>query len=162
MRLCDTDEAMQYFDKGILKIVSLAPEFPENEWLIEACKASGISASIAHTNATYKQAIQSIDHGIQRATHTYNAMTSLHHRQPGVVGAALSDDRVHCELIADNIHVHPAAMKTLWRAKGRDKITLISDAMRAAGLSDGEYMLEDLIATVKDGRVTLKKWYIGW
>lgn len=155
VRLCSPQEAQQYFDSGVLRIVSLAPEFTENHWLIEQCKRLGITASIAHTNATYEQALNAIDLGMSQSTHTYNAMTGLHHRNPGVVGAVLGDKRITGELIADNIHVHHGAMKSLWQAKGADGITLISDAMRACGMPDGEYKLDDLRAFVKDGRVTL-------
>jgi N-acetylglucosamine-6-phosphate deacetylase len=79
----------------------------------------------------------------------------LHHREPGIVGAVMSDERVYCELIADNIHVHPVVMDLLWRAKGRDKLILISDAMRATGIGDGHYVLGELAVTVKEGKATL-------
>src|SRR5690606_14672151 len=152
VRLCDPNEAQQYLDTGVIRLISLAPEFEENRWLIEECTRRGITASVAHTNATYEQALKGIEYGISHSTHTFNAMTALHHRNPGVVGAVLSDNSVNCELIADNIHVHAGAIKTLWHAKGRDRVVLISDAMRAAGMPDGEYKLEDLTAFVKDGR----------
>lgn len=155
VRLCDPIEAKQYFDLEVIKIVSLAPEFEENHWLLERCVQDGVTASIAHTNASYEETMKSIEAGISHSTHTYNAMPPLHHRKPGVLGAVLSDNRVLCELIADNIHVHPGAMKTLWRAKGRDRVVLITDSMRAAGMPEGEYRLDDLTATVKDGRVML-------
>lgn len=155
VRLCDPDEAQEYLDSGIIRIISLAPEFPENHWLIEQCKTMGITTSIAHTTASYEETLAGIDAGISQSTHTYNAMTGLHHRKPGVVGAVMGDERVTCELIADNIHVHPGAMKALWNAKGHDKINLISDAMRAAGMPEGEYKLEDLTAFVKEGKATL-------
>lgn len=155
VRPCNPSEAQQYFDQEVLKIVSLAPEIEENHWLIEQCLQAGITASIAHTSASYEETMENINRGISHSTHTYNAMTPLHHRDPGVVGAVLSDNRVMCELIADNIHVHPGAMKTLWRVKGRDRVVLITDAMRATGMPEGEYRLDDLTATVKDGRVTL-------
>ena len=155
VRLCDPDEAQAYFDSGVLRIVSLAPEFAENHWLIEKCNHEGVTASIAHTNASYEEALSAIDLGMSQSTHTYNAMTGLHHRNPGVVGAVLGDERVTCELIADNIHVHQGAMKALWQAKGANSITLISDAMRACGMPDGEYKLDDLTAYVKDGRASL-------
>lgn len=155
VRLCDSVEAQAYFDSGVLRIVSLAPEFTENHWLIEQCNHAGVTASMAHTTATYEQAIAAIDLGMSQSTHTYNAMTGLHHRNPGVVGAVLGDERVTCELIADNIHVHQGAMKALWQAKGAKGITLISDAMRACGMPDGEYKLDDLTAYVKDGRASL-------
>jgi N-acetylglucosamine-6-phosphate deacetylase len=155
VRLCKPDEAKQYFESGLLRIVSLAPEFVENGWLIDICVEQGIVASIAHSNATYEGALQAIERGIRHATHTFNAMRALHHREPGIVGAVMSDERVYCELIADNIHVHPVVMDLLWRAKGRDKLILISDAMRATGIGDGHYVLGELAVTVKEGKATL-------
>lgn len=155
VRLCDPDEAQAYFDTGVLRIISLAPEFTENHWLIDKCNHEGVTASIAHTNASYEVALSAIELGMSQSTHTYNAMTGLHHRNPGVVGAILADERVTCELIADNIHVHHGAMKSLWQAKGADCITLISDSMRASGMPDGEYKLDNLTTFVKEGRVSL-------
>ncbi|MGJ3239033.1 MAG: N-acetylglucosamine-6-phosphate deacetylase [Anaerolineae bacterium] len=155
VRLCHPDEARHYLDSGVVRMISLAPEFPENHWLIEQCAQRGITASIAHTSATYQQAQQAIADGVHHSTHTFNAMTGLHHREPGVVGAVLTDDRVTCELIADNIHVHAGAMRLLWQVKGRERTILISDAMRATGMPDGPYLLEDLAVQVTDGRATL-------
>ena len=96
------------------------------------------------------------DVGVTQATHTYNAMSGLHHRRPGTLGAVLSDDRVFAQLIADNIHVHPAAMRILARCKSWDRTVLITDAMRAAGLAPGEYDLGGQTVTVQDGACRLK------
>ena len=155
VRLCSPDEAEQYFNSGVIRIVSLAPEFQENHWLIEQCNHRGITASLAHTKATYEQALTAFDLGLSQSTHTFNAMTHLLPREPGVVGAVMSDERVTCELIADGIHVYEGAMKVLWRAKGAERINLISDAMRACGMPDGEYKLDALTAFVKDGSARL-------
>jgi N-acetylglucosamine-6-phosphate deacetylase len=156
VRLCRAEEAQQYLDTGVLRVVSLAPEFPENHWLIAECVARGISASVAHTNATYAQALHGIDLGIHHATHTYNAMTGLHHREPGTLGAVLGDNRVRCELVADGVHVHEGAMKILWKVKGRNHTLLITDAMRATGLGNGNYTLGGLDVIVRDGKASLK------
>ena len=148
-------EAMAYLDMDVIRLLALAPEFEENHWLIKECVMRGITVSAAHTNATYIQMLEGISNGISQTTHTFNAMTGLHHRDPGVVGAALESDYIRCELIADNIHVHPATMNALWRAKGTDRIILISDAIRAAGMPDGMYKLGEYDVKVADGRAML-------
>jgi len=151
IRRVNPDEATEWLDIRVIRIVSLAPEFAENHWLIEECVRRGIIVSAAHTDATYEQTIKGIDLGITHSTHTYNAMSPLNHREPGVVGAMMSDTRVRCELIADNIHVHPIAGRILWQAVGLERIVLISDAIRAAGMPDGEYPVDDRTIFVRGG-----------
>lgn len=155
IRRAKKSEATAYLDVGVIRLLSLAPEFEENHWLIQACVQRGITVSVAHTNATYSQMKDAIALGITHATHTYNAMTGLHHREAGVVGAVMESSAVRCELIADNIHVHPVAMNVLWRAKGKDRLILITDSMVAAGMTDGSYKLGDYAVTVADGKATL-------
>jgi N-acetylglucosamine-6-phosphate deacetylase len=155
IRRADRAEATAYLDIGVIRLLALAPEFEENHWLIEECVRRGITVSVAHTSATYQQMQNAIAMGINHATHTYNAMTGLHHREPGVLGAVMESNDVRCELIADNIHVHPAAMNVLWRAKGKDKLVLITDSMQAAGMPDGTYKIGDYDATVANGSATL-------
>lgn len=151
IRRADREEALRWLDLGVIRIVSLAPEFEENHWLIEECVRRGITVSMAHTDATYEQARRGIDLGITHSTHTFNAMTPLNHREPGVVGAVMTDERVRCELIADNIHIHPVAARVLWQAVGLERIVLISDAIRAAGMPDGDYPVDDRTLYVRDG-----------
>jgi N-acetylglucosamine-6-phosphate deacetylase len=151
IRRADRDEVLIWLELGIIRLISLAPEFPENHWLIRECIKRGITVSIAHTNATYQQARQAFDMGINHATHTYNAMTGLHHRDPGVLGAVLTTPTVRGELIADNIHVHPAAIKLLWEVKRPHQVILISDAIRAAGKPDGDYPVDNRTVFVRDG-----------
>ena len=109
---------------------------------------ANVAIVIGHTDATYEQATDAIARGATQATHTYNAMTGLHHRRPGTLGAVLSNDAIYAQLIADNIHVHPAAMNVLARCKGVERTILITDAMRAAGLPTGEYDLGGQPVTV--------------
>jgi N-acetylglucosamine-6-phosphate deacetylase len=155
VRRATLDEALYYLDSGVLRLISLAPEFAENLPVISEAVRRGITVSIAHTDATYEQALAAIDLGISHATHTYNAMSGLHHRKPGTLGAVLGSTKVRCELIADNIHVHPGAMNVVWQTKGKDRTILITDAMSAAGMPEGQYKLGDLAVTVKDGQATL-------
>jgi N-acetylglucosamine-6-phosphate deacetylase len=96
-----------------------------------------------------------LHHGLHHATHTYNAMPKLHHRDPGGLAALLLSEQVRCELIADTIHVHPAMMQLLYRLKGENGVILITDAMRAAGMPDGLYHLGRYEVTLRDGHATL-------
>lgn len=149
------EEALAFLDLGVIRLLALAPEFPENHWLIAECVRRGITVSAAHTAATYDQMKKAIEMGVSHATHTYNAMTGLHHRDPGVVGAVMEDGRVTCELIADNIHVHPAMMNLLWKVKGAEGVVLVTDAVRGAGMPEGEYQIDERVITVKDGAARL-------
>ncbi|MCB9162006.1 MAG: N-acetylglucosamine-6-phosphate deacetylase [Caldilineaceae bacterium] len=151
----DLDELRALVDAGPVRMITLAPEQPGADAVIDWAREHGIVVVAGHTNATYDQCIAAVDRGVNQATHTYNAMTGLHHRKPGVVGAVLSDDRVYAQLIADTIHVHPAAMCVLARCKGPARTLLITDAMRAAGLPEGEYDLGGQPVTVKDGQCRL-------
>jgi N-acetylglucosamine-6-phosphate deacetylase len=155
IRRAEWAEATLYLDVDVIRLISIAPEFEENHWLIGECVRRGVTVSVAHTNATYQQMQNAIAMGITHATHTYNAMTGLHHREPGVLGAVMESKDVRCELIADNIHVHPAAMNVLWRAKGKDKLVLITDSMQAAGMPEGIYKLGDYDVTVANGSATI-------
>jgi len=149
------DEAINWLDSGVVRLMALAPEFPENEWLIEECVRRGIVVSAAHTTATYEQMRRAVDLGVTQTTHTYNAMTGLHHREPGTLGAAMTLSALTCELIADNIHVHPVAMAILAQMKGPENVILITDAVRGAGLADGEYQIDERTVVVRDGAVRL-------
>lgn len=140
---------------GPVKLITLAPEEPGADALIDAALAAGVQVIIGHSAAGYEQAIAGFDRGISQATHTFNAMTGLHHRQPGVVGAVLTDDRIFAQLIADAVHVHPGAMNVLARCKGPDRLLLITDAIRATGLPDGESELGGQPVFVRDGQCRL-------
>jgi N-acetylglucosamine-6-phosphate deacetylase len=143
IRRASREEALAFLDYGVVRLVALAPEYEENLWLIAECVRRGITVSAAHTAATYDEIVRAVALGLTHATHTFNAMGTLHHREPGVVGAVLSLDRIACELIADNIHVHPAAQRILHAAKGTDRVILITDAVRGAGLPDGTAYAQD-------------------
>jgi len=123
--------------------MTVAPEIDGVLELIETGVKMGVEFALGHTAATYEQAREAADRGARQLTHTFNGMAPLHHRNPGVVGAALSDDRLRCQIIADGVHVHPAVVKALVRAKGPQGTILITDCMRAAGQPDGDYALGD-------------------
>lgn len=150
------EEFEELLAAGPVRIITLAPEAPGADALIEMALAAGVRVVMGHTAATFEQASAAIDAGVSQATHTYNAMTGLHHRQPGTVGATLSDDRIYAQLIADGIHVHPAVMRILGRCKGPNRTLLISDAIRAAGMPPGRYEMGRLPVIVKDGSCRLE------
>ncbi len=124
----------------IIRVFTIAPEMPGNLECIRALAGSGMLISMGHTDANYAQAMEGIEAGVRHVTHLFNAQTPLMHRDPGVVGAALSDERVSCELIADTFHIHKGLFALVAKAKG-DKLVLITDCTRAGGLADGEYSL---------------------
>ncbi len=123
-----------------IKLVDIAPEMNGSEAFIkEARKICAVSA--AHTTCDYASAKQAFTYGINHATHLFNAMNGLSSREPGLVGAVFDTDGIYAELICDGIHIHPATLRTAFKALGKDRAVVISDAMMAAGLEDGEYTL---------------------
>lgn len=126
--------------KDIIKIITMAPEMVGGiQFIKDITNQSNIVVSIGHTNATYEQALEAIKAGANHITHLFNAMTALNHRNPGVVGAALSTD-VYTELITDTFHIHPGLFTFLHEVKN-ERLILITDCTRAGGLPDGEYTL---------------------
>ena len=140
---------------NVIRIATVAPEMPGGIELIRHLTERGITVSLGHTDATFADAQAGIEAGARNLTHTFNAMRGLHHREPGAIGAVLSDDRTRAELIWDNLHVHPAAAALVIRAKGPEGVALISDAMRAAGLPDGTYTLGAHTVHVRSGEARL-------
>lgn len=156
----------------VVRLVTLAPEeLPlrdtaaahgmetspeEHDWsFIERCEDAGITVSIGHTAATYEMAAAAVrSHGVHHFTHLFNAMTGLHHRRPGTVGAALDTD-ARVELICDNIHIAPAVQRLVWRLKGPDGLILVTDSMSACGIGDGTYMFGGHEVTVRGERALL-------
>lgn len=144
----------QELSGGIVRLVDIAPEQPGGLAFIREVKDL-CAVSIAHTTANYDQAKESFDAGIAHATHLFNAMSGLHHRDPGVVGAVFDDSRVYAELICDGFHIHPAALRTAFQVLG-DRALVISDSMRANGMPEGEpFDLGGQMVTVREGKATL-------
>ena len=133
----------------------MAPEVEGADELISYLSANGIVASIAHTDAGYKDAVCAVAHGAKNVTHTYNAQKGLHHREIGTVGSALLLDELNCELICDTIHVSVPAIKLVVKNKPHNKLTLITDAMRAKHMPDGESELGGQLVIVKNGEARL-------
>jgi N-acetylglucosamine-6-phosphate deacetylase len=140
---------------GRVRLMTLAPELPGGLELVEQLVRGGVVASMGHTRATYAEAHDAVSAGASAATHVFNGMPPLHHRAPGVLGAVLDLAQVSCELICDAFHVDPAAMRLLYRAKGASGIRLVTDAMAAAGMPDGEYRLTGRAVTVSGGLAVL-------
>ena len=138
-----------------LRLVTLAPEIPGSLEAIAWLKERGVMVSIGHSDATYEQALAGFEAGITHATHTYNGMRGLHHREPGVLGAILATPGIWAELIADLVHVHLGSIKVMLRSVGAQRVVLITDAVQATGLPDGEYRLGDHPIFVKDGAARL-------
>ncbi|MFH7827593.1 N-acetylglucosamine-6-phosphate deacetylase [Kluyvera chengduensis] len=126
--------------QSTLRVVALAPEKPGAIRAIQHLKRQGVRVMLGHSAATWAQTSAAFDSGADGLVHCYNGMTGLHHREPGMVGAGLTDPRAWLELIADGYHVHPAAMK-LCCCCAKDRVVLITDAMQAAGMPDGSYTL---------------------
>lgn len=137
---------------GLVLHTSIAPELPGSDAYIDAAVRLGATVGIAHSDATFEIAEEAIRLGARSFTHTFNAMSPLHHRMPGCVGAALLTDEAYAELICDGFHSHPATARLLARTKPSDKLVLITDSMQAAGWPDGEYMVAGIPVFVKDGK----------
>ena len=146
------DQLMEASGNNI-KLLDIAPELPHAMELIRHASKK-TTVSIAHTTADYQTAIQAFEAGASHVTHLFNAMPAFAHREPGVVGAA-SDMGATVELICDGIHIHPSAVRSIFRWFGDDKVVLISDAMSACGMPDGNYELGGQKVAVKSGRATL-------
>jgi N-acetylglucosamine-6-phosphate deacetylase len=142
---------------GVIKLQTLAPESEGALNYIERLASHGIVPSCGHTDATYDQILAAAGRGLRHAVHTFNAMSPYHHRTPGTVGAVLTEERIMAEVIADGHHVHPAGIKLLKSAKGTDHVILVTDAMAAAGMPDGEYDLGGLPVVMSAGVARLKE-----
>jgi len=158
MRGADIREANEYLRAadGMIKLMTLAPEIEGALELIAELRRRGVVSAAGHSNATFEQMRQAVQAGLTHTSHTYNAMRPLHHREPGTVGAALVMDLLSSELIADGHHVAPAAADVLLRCKPRDKVVLITDAVAALGLPEGDHDFLGMPVAVKGGAVRLK------
>ncbi|WP_291453624.1 N-acetylglucosamine-6-phosphate deacetylase [Abiotrophia sp. HMSC24B09] len=142
--------------QGLVNKIAIAPERKGVKEFIEFAKSKGVYTALAHSDATYEEAAAAVDAGANIFVHIYNGMSGLHHRNPGMVGAALSLDKVFAEMICDGHHVHPAAARVVTRARGPQETVLITDCMRAGGMGEGQSRLGEFEVVVKDGTARLK------
>lgn len=142
--------------RGQIRMVTMAPELAGAAEATERLRQAGVVVAVGHTAADYRQTRQAFEQGARVGTHLFNAMPSLHHREPGAVAALLEDPRVLVELIADGHHVHPAMLGLAIRAAGVDRVALVTDAMDAAGMPDGRYRLGGRAVRVTEGLVKLE------
>jgi N-acetylglucosamine-6-phosphate deacetylase len=140
--------------RGHVRVLTIAPEIPGAMDVIAEAARRNVCVSIGHSDAEMPVAQQAIKAGARHATHTFNAMRPLDHREPGIVGEVLSNDRISADIIVDGIHVDPAVVKLFLRAKGRNRAVLITDAISATGMPDGRYQLGPIEVDVKDGKCT--------
>lgn len=150
----DHFKALAHGHEDLIRKITLAPERGCDD-LIKYLVAKGISVSVGHSDATYEEAMAAFAIGANSTTHTFNAMTPLHHRSPGIVGAAMMSRDTYSELILDGKHVMYPAAKILAEAKGCEKLVLITDSLEAAGMPVGQYELGGQKIWVKDGRAEL-------
>jgi len=138
--------------EGRIRLMTLAPELPGAVELIAHATARRVKVSLGHSDATAAETRAAIKAGAISATHTFNAMRPLDHREPGILGTALTCDALYAELICDGIHTAPEMVKLWWRAKGQERAILVTDAMSATGMPDGEYQLGGFAVQVANGR----------
>ena len=153
---CDYEyfSRLQKAANGLIKLVDIAPEEPGAMEFID--RANGeVVISLAHTASDYDTARKAIEHGASHATHLYNAMPPMNHRNPGVIGAVRDSEKCHVELICDGVHIHPSVIRATFAMFGAERMILISDSMRATGLKDGEYKLGGQPVTVRGNLATL-------
>ncbi|GER83079.1 MAG: N-acetylglucosamine-6-phosphate deacetylase [Thermogemmatispora sp.] len=141
--------------RGHLRLVTLAPELPGAEAMIRRFLEAGVTVSLGHSDASYEQARRAFALGVSHVTHCFNAMRPLHHREPGPLGALVEAGHVRGELIADGVHVHPAAMKALVKALGPERTVVITDALCGAGSPERSFEFGGQRATVIDGAARL-------
>lgn len=149
-------ERWQKLAEGSIKLVTMAPEQKGGLEFIRYLKQSGVVISIGHSDARFTDVKKSVEAGVTQVTHLYNQMKGMHHREPGVVGAALLLEDLYAELIVDGIHVCPEMIQLAYRNKQSEKLILITDAMRAKCLKNGEYDLGGQLVSVQDGMAVLQ------
>jgi N-acetylglucosamine-6-phosphate deacetylase len=140
--------------RGFIRLMTVAPELPNALELIKHATALGVRVSLGHSDATADQTRAGVAAGGVSATHTYNAMRGLDHREPGMLGEVLDDESLYAEIIADGIHVQPITVRIYWRSKGATRAILITDGMSATGMPNGRYRLGTFDVDVADGRAT--------
>ncbi|WP_053371859.1 N-acetylglucosamine-6-phosphate deacetylase [Paenibacillus sp. FJAT-27812] len=158
LRHPDLEEIKMIFQEAgsLIKMVTIAPELPGGMDLISFLKEQGVVIAIAHSDATYEEAKQAFSAGASHVTHCFNGMRPIHHRDPGLVVAAFEENHVSLQAIVDNVHLHPAIIRLMHRLKGPEGVVLITDALQAMGLGDGQYLFGGHHVTVSGGIARLE------
>lgn len=153
LRHPDVEEMKQILQNSgsLIRMVTLAPELPGGLEMIEFLKDRGIIVAVAHSDATYEEAKRAFRTGASHVTHCFNGMRPIHHRDPGLILAAFEENQVSVQAIVDDVHLHPATVRLIYREKGADKMVLITDALQAMGMGDGTYLFGGHEVTVSDG-----------
>ena len=144
-------DAMMEAADGYLKLLTVAPENEGAYEFIQYAVSRGLTVSLGHSVATYDEALAGMEAGATQVTHTFNGMPSYHHREPGILGAALLSEKVKCEMICDYVHLHPATVQLIYRLKGVDKVNMISDSVNLAGSDQTELDFDGVKAYIQDG-----------
>lgn len=144
-------DAMMEAADGYLKLLTVAPENEGACEFIQYAVSRGLTVSLGHSVATYDEALAGMEAGATQVTHTFNGMPSYHHREPGILGAALLSEKVKCEMICDYVHLHPATVQLIYRLKGVDKVNMISDSVNLAGSDQTELDFDGVKAYIQDG-----------
>jgi N-acetylglucosamine-6-phosphate deacetylase len=150
----DLFEPMWQASRGHIRIMTVAPEIAGADSLIRVATRRGVRISLGHSNACLAETRKGIDAGAAHATHTFNAMRALDHREPGILGTVLTDDRLTAEIIADGVHVAPEMVQLFLKAKGPERAVLVTDALSATGMPDGQYQLGGFLVDVKGNTCT--------
>jgi N-acetylglucosamine-6-phosphate deacetylase len=147
----DPDELADLIGSGVVRVVTMAPELPGALPAFEELREHGVTVAVGHTDATYEQTTKAVSAGATLATHLCNGMRPIHHRDPGAVIALLESPSIVCEVVADGVHLHDAMLRHIVAVAGADRVALVTDAMAAAGMPDGEYSLGGLDVSVSGG-----------
>jgi N-acetylglucosamine-6-phosphate deacetylase len=138
--------------EGHIRLMTIAPELPGADEVIARAVEVGVRVSLGHSNAGTGDALRGVEAGAVSATHTYNAMRRFDHRDPGILGVVLDRAELFAEIICDGLHVNPTVVRMFWKEKGSERAILVTDAMSATGMPDGNYRLGELEVRVKDGK----------
>lgn len=149
--------ALQELSGGLIRLITLAPELDGALELIAACREHGIRSSLGHSDATESEMSAGVEAGARHVTHLFNAMRALHHREPGILGVALTDDRVSVELICDGHHLAPRTIDIAMRCKPEGKVVFVSDAVGALGMPEGDYKMFGVDCVIANGCVRLRR-----
>ena len=157
LRTPQRGEYLRWFESGQVKLMTMAAELEGGDQLIQDANKHGVTVALGHSGLSYEETQDAFALGLRQITHTFNGMIGIHHRKPGIFVAAVEDPRIILQVIPDGVHLHPAIVRMILRLAGRKRVAVITDAMRAAGLSDGQYAMGDVDVIVKNGEARTRQ-----